>query len=50
MMALEAVKHIARAGEGLRGVLLVYDALHAEVRRFRTAARPDCPTCHGAGA
>ena len=50
MMALEAVKHLARAGEGLRGAMLVYDALHAETRRFRTAAPPDCPVCGGAGA
>ena len=50
MMALEAIKLIARAGTPLRGALLVYDALHAETRRIRTAARPDCPVCHGAGA
>ena len=50
MMALEAIKLIARAGTPLRGALLVYDALNAETRRIRTAARPDCPVCHGAGA
>lgn len=50
MMALEAIKHIARAGTGLRGVMLIYDALHAEVHRIRLPARPDCPVCHGAGA
>jgi molybdopterin/thiamine biosynthesis adenylyltransferase len=49
MMALEAVKLIAGAGEGLRGWLLIYDALYAETRRIRTAARRDCPVCHGAG-
>jgi molybdopterin/thiamine biosynthesis adenylyltransferase len=49
MMALEAIKHVAGAGEGLRGAMLVYDALHAEVRRFRTAPRADCPVCAGAG-
>jgi molybdopterin/thiamine biosynthesis adenylyltransferase len=49
MMALEAVKHIARAGTGLRGAMLIYDALHAETRRMRLRARPDCPVCGGAG-
>jgi molybdopterin-synthase adenylyltransferase len=50
MMALEAVKLIARAGEPLRGALLIYDALYAEVRRIRIAPRADCPVCQGAGA
>ena len=50
MMALEAIKLIARAGTGLRGTLFVYDALHAETRRIRTAAQPGCPVCGGAGA
>jgi molybdopterin/thiamine biosynthesis adenylyltransferase len=49
MMALEAIKLVARAGTPLRGALLVYDALEGEVRRIRTAARQDCPVCHGAG-
>jgi molybdopterin/thiamine biosynthesis adenylyltransferase len=50
MMAVEAIKLIVRAGEGLRGALLIYDALHAEFRRIRTAAQADCPVCRGAGA
>ncbi|HMR62366.1 ThiF family adenylyltransferase, partial [Amaricoccus sp.] len=45
MMALEAVKQIARAGEGLRGAMLIYDGLHAETRRIALARRPDCPVC-----
>lgn len=49
MMALEAVKIVARAGDPLRGALLVYDGLHADVRRIRTSARPGCPVCGGAG-
>lgn len=49
MMAVEAVKHIARAGSGLRGAMLIYDALHAETRRMRLSARPDCPVCGGVG-
>ena len=46
MMALEAVKQIARAGEVLRGAMLIYDGLHAETRRIALARRPDCPVCN----
>ena len=49
MMALEAIKLVARAGTPLRGRLLVYDALNAETCRIRIAARPDCPVCRGMG-
>lgn len=50
MLALEAIKLLTGAGTPLRGALLLYDALHADVRRIRTRARADCPVCHGAGA
>jgi len=49
MMALEAVKALTGAGEGLRGRLLIHDALYAETRVMRTAARPGCPACGGRG-
>ncbi len=45
MMALEAVKLIAGAGESLAGRLLIYDALAAETRTVRVGADPDCPAC-----
>lgn len=45
MMALEAVKAITGAGEGLRGRLMIYDALYAEVRVIRTEARAGCAAC-----
>jgi molybdopterin/thiamine biosynthesis adenylyltransferase len=48
MMALEAVKLIAGAGEPLTGRLLIYDALGAEVRTVRIGADPECPVCGGA--
>ncbi|MCB2133067.1 MAG: molybdopterin biosynthesis protein, partial [Rhodobacteraceae bacterium] len=32
MMAVEAIKEITGAGEGLRGRMLIYDALYAEAR------------------
>jgi molybdopterin/thiamine biosynthesis adenylyltransferase len=45
MMALEAVKLIAGAGESLAGRLLIYDALAAETRTLRVGADPECPVC-----
>ena len=48
MMALEAVKLIAGAGEPLTGRLLIYDALAAETRTVRIGPDPACPTCGGA--
>jgi len=45
MMALEAIKLIAHAGEPLAGRLLIYDALAAETRTVTLAADPDCPVC-----
>jgi molybdopterin/thiamine biosynthesis adenylyltransferase len=45
MMAVEAVKELAEAGEGLRGRMLIYDALYAETRVIATRRRPDCPVC-----
>ncbi|GKY90239.1 HesA/MoeB/ThiF family protein [Sinisalibacter aestuarii] len=45
MMAGEAVKEIAGAGDGLRGRLLIWDGLYAESRVIRTRRRKDCPVC-----
>ncbi|HEY1427210.1 MAG TPA: molybdopterin-synthase adenylyltransferase MoeB [Caulobacteraceae bacterium] len=45
MMALEAVKLIAQAGQPLTGRLLIYDALAAETRTVRIGADPECPVC-----
>jgi molybdopterin-synthase adenylyltransferase len=47
MMALEAVKWIAGAGQPLAGRLLIYDALAAETRTVRLSADPQCPECGG---
>jgi molybdopterin/thiamine biosynthesis adenylyltransferase len=47
MMALEAVKLIAKAGEPLAGRLLVYDALGGDSRTVRVGADPHCPVCGG---
>lgn len=45
MMAVEAVKHITGAGEGLRGRMMIYDALYADSRMITTKQRADCPVC-----
>jgi molybdopterin/thiamine biosynthesis adenylyltransferase len=45
LMALEAIKLIAGAGEPLTGRLLIYDALAAETRTVRVAGDPNCPVC-----
>jgi len=49
MMAVEAVKHITGAGEGLGGRLLIYDALYAQTRQISMKPTADCPVCQGRG-
>lgn len=48
LMAMEAVKHITGAGEGLRGRLMIHDALYGETRVIGVKPRPDCPVCRSA--
>lgn len=50
MMAMEAVKHICGAGEGLRGRLMIHDALYAETRVIIVKKRADCPVCGDSAA
>ncbi len=45
MMALEAMKEITQAGEGLGGRMLLYDALAAETRTVKLKRRADCEVC-----
>lgn len=47
MMALEAVKEITGAGDGMRGQMLIYDALYAESRKIKLKRRDDCQICGG---
>ncbi|MBW6418939.1 HesA/MoeB/ThiF family protein [Celeribacter sp. PS-C1] len=47
MMAMEAVKEITGAGQGLMGRLVIHDALYAETRNITVKKRPDCPICGG---
>ncbi len=49
MMAVEAVKLITGAGEGLGGRLLIYDALYAQTRIIAIKPRADCAACGGQG-
>jgi molybdopterin/thiamine biosynthesis adenylyltransferase len=45
MMALEAIKEIAGAGESLAGRVLLYDGLHAQARTIKLPRDPACPVC-----
>lgn len=47
MAATEVVKLITMSGSPLKGRLLIYDALDADVRVFQTAKREDCEVCGG---
>lgn len=45
LMAMEAIKHLTGAGQGLRGRMLIFDGLYGESRMIGTARRPDCAVC-----
>lgn len=45
LMALEAIKEIAGAGDSLAGRLLLYDGLAAESRTITLRPDPACPCC-----
>ncbi|MEM9047735.1 MAG: HesA/MoeB/ThiF family protein [Pseudomonadota bacterium] len=45
LMAAEAVKYIAAAGQTLAGRLLIYDGLLAEPQVFTINRKDDCPIC-----
>jgi molybdopterin/thiamine biosynthesis adenylyltransferase len=45
MMALEAIKHITRAGDSLSGLLLIYDGLYSSLRRILLRRDPGCKVC-----
>ncbi|MDO9524846.1 MAG: HesA/MoeB/ThiF family protein [Gemmobacter sp.] len=47
MMAMEAVKAITGAGQGLLGRLMIYDGLYAETRVIAVKPRHDCAVCGG---
>ncbi len=45
MMATEALKELTGAGTGLRGRMLIHDALECETRMIRIKRRPECACC-----
>lgn len=45
MMASEAIKDIVGAGQGLRGEMLIFDALYGESRKIKIERRKDCDVC-----
>mgnify|MGYP000042998161 CR=1 FL=1 len=45
MMAVEAIKELTGAGEGLKGRMMIYDALYGEARVIALKRRTDCPIC-----
>ena len=45
LMALEAIKEIAEAGESLAGRLLIFDGLASVSRTVRLPRDPACPVC-----
>jgi molybdopterin/thiamine biosynthesis adenylyltransferase len=45
MMALEAIKHLTGAGQGLRGRMMIFDGLYGESRMIGTSKNPACPVC-----
>lgn len=45
MMAMEAVKHLTGAGDGLRGRLMIFDGLYGEARVINLKRREDCAAC-----
>ncbi len=49
-MAAEAIKEITGAGEGLRGRLLIFDALYGENRVIAVERRAGCAVCGRAAA
>ncbi|NEX47545.1 HesA/MoeB/ThiF family protein [Pseudotabrizicola algicola] len=49
MMAMEAIKLLTGAGEGLRGRLVIHDALYAETRVIGVKPRAGCAACGGGG-
>lgn len=45
VMAMEAVKWVTGAGEGLSGRLMIHDALYGETRVIGVKRRADCEVC-----
>lgn len=49
LMALEAIKHLTGAGQGLRGRMLIFDGLDGITRMISIPPSDSCPVCKAAG-
>lgn len=49
ILALEAIKEVTGAGQGLRGAMLLWDGLDADARRIEVSRRAGCAVCGGRG-
>ena len=45
LMAAEAIKHILNVGNGLRGVMLIYDSMQSEIRSIKLKKADNCRIC-----
>lgn len=45
LMAIEAVKYLTQAGEGLQGRLMLYDGLYGQTRMVKAKRRETCACC-----
>jgi hypothetical protein len=44
-MAAEAIKHILNVGNGLQGVMLIYDSMQSEIRSIKLKKEENCRVC-----
>lgn len=45
LMATEAIKHILNVGNGLQGVMLIYDSMQSEIRSIKLKKADNCRVC-----
>jgi molybdopterin/thiamine biosynthesis adenylyltransferase len=45
LMAAEAIKHILNVGNGLQGVMLIYDSMQSEIRSIKLKKEENCRVC-----
>lgn len=45
LMALEAIKYLTGAGQGLRDRMMIFDGLYGDTRMIETPRRADCAVC-----
>jgi molybdopterin/thiamine biosynthesis adenylyltransferase len=45
LMAAEAIKQILNVGNGLQGVMLIYDSMQSEIRSIKLKKADNCRVC-----